>query len=155
MTSPPWSCPTPELSDDGEEIGYVIGYTFVPAYMRGKLADLPPVSAVDAAHSKRPGVGTVFAEACVDSERRIHPIFISHIMCTENQWAYRTAFQHATEAHGPAFLARNHVRRWPFPVLHFRHGPAHGPLQKHIDIAHTVHVQGGGRRCRGDDGRAG
>lgn len=110
----------PEQNNDGEDIGYVIGYTFVPAYMRGKLANLPPVSAVDAAHAKRPAVGTFFAEACIDSERRIHPIFISHIMCTENLWAYRTAFRHAAEAHGPSFLERTQVKR-PIPITNFLH----------------------------------
>ena len=68
---------------------YIVGWHFVPGYIRSCLKHFVPVSAVDVAWMKAGhGRGSMYLEACVDSDHRIHPIGISDRLTTENLDGY-------------------------------------------------------------------
>jgi len=76
----------PEVDESGCIIKYIVGWVFVPHHVRDNVHRLIPVSFMDGAHAKAPATGTFFCEAALDGIRRVHPLAVMHVLCTENIW---------------------------------------------------------------------
>ena len=79
----------------------MVGWHFVPCYIRSCLKYFVPVSALDVAWMKAsPGRGSMYLEATVDADHRIHAIGISDQIGTENLVGYEGFSRRNVEATG-------------------------------------------------------
>ena len=107
-------------------VRYMVGWHFVPGYIRACLKHFAPVSAVDVAWMKAsPGRGSMYLEGTVDADHRLHVLAVSDRLTTENLESYKDFSVRNIEATGGGAVSASRadsLGAWRWKRRHLRHG---------------------------------